>query len=830
MTRRLLTVGTVVVGWAVAVVTISATQSATAPASTPSTAPALARPPAHTSEPTLAAQATTAPARASLTDQYCLDCHDKATHTHDLVLEGMDWDHPERHADIAEKVIGKLRAGLMPPPDNPRPDPAAVKAFVEGVETKLDAYAALHPNPGDRPFQRLNRAEYARSIHDLLGMDVDVDAYLPADTISHSFDNVADVQGFSPAMTEGFLRAAAAVSKLAVGDAHATASTVSYKVPRNASQLNHVEGTPYGTRGGLVVTNIFPADGTYDFKITLHASPTGQLFGLTARGEKLEVAVNGAQVALVDINPRMSESDPNGMTLTTARIPIKAGPQRISASFIRRFDGPVDDLIEPIEHTLADTQIGTAEGITTLPHVREFAVTGPYTVTGVSETPTRDRIFTCRPAAPGDEQSCATTIVTRLAREAYRRPVSPTDVQQLMAFYASGRKDGGSFDDGIRTALQALLASPGFVFRVERVPATAKPGQDYRISDVALASRLSYFLWASVPDAELIALAGAGKLHTPDVLDREVHRMLADPRAFALSTRFGAQWLRLQDLDQMQPDALMYPHYDATLAQAMKTETELFFNSIVQEDHNVLDLLTADYTFVNAALADHYGIPNVSGPNFRRVTLPGDTRRGLLGQGSILVLTSVADRTSPVQRGKWVMEVLLGTPPPPPPPNVPPFDATQAVSGGHPLSVRERMEQHRKNPMCNSCHRMIDPIGLALENFDPTGAWRIKDNGVPVDPRGTMYDGATIDGPASLRKALLAHSDIILRNFTVELMTYALGRRVEYYDMPTVRAIVNDAAKHDNKFSSYIMGVISSAAFQMSRDDEVDTKTNAGSR
>jgi hypothetical protein len=769
------------------------------------------------------------PARApSLIDEYCLDCHDKATHTKDLILEGFDVDHPEKNPEIAEKVIRKLRAGMMPPADNPHPDPATVKAFVASLETKLDAYAAAHPNPGARPFQRLNRAEYARSVHDLLGLDVDVDAYLPPDTISHGFDNVADVQGFSPAMMEGYLRAASAISRLAVGDAHATPASTSYKVPRTASQLGHVDGTPFGTRGGIAVTNIFPADGNYIFRMTFHGSPTGQLFGMTTRGEQIEVSVNGARVALLDLDPKMSESDPNGLTLTTPAIAVKAGPQRISASFIKRFDGPVDDLVEPIEHTLADTQIGMAQGVTTLPHLREFSVTGPYQPTGVSDTPSRQRIFTCHPTG-SDEKPCATTIVSTLAREAYRRPVAPADVQALMTFYDSGRKTG-SFDDGVRTALQAILASPGFVFRVEKVPAAAKAGQAYRISDIELASRLSYFLWASVPDAELISVAGDGKLKDPIVLDREVRRMMADPRAEALSTRFASQWLRLQDLQQMQPDALIYPHYDETLAEAMTKETQLFFNSLVHEDHNVLDLITANYTYVNEQLANHYGIPEVSGQNFRRVTLKDESRRGILGQGSVLVLTSVADRTSPVQRGKWVMEVLLGTPPPPPPPNVPVLDETKPVAGGRTLSVRERMEEHRKNPLCNSCHRMIDPIGLALENFDPTGAWRIKDNGVAVDPRGTMYDGAPINGPASLRTALLSHSDIILRNFTEVLMTYALGRRVEAYDMPTIRGIVSDAAKQDNKISAYIMGVVKSSAFQMSRGEDIDVATRAGKR
>jgi hypothetical protein len=835
MTRRLVTFGVALLGWGAAVVGIGAHRSdvrAAHAAHGSATAPDfgfVAPAPAHA--PGTAATRGDSHV-APIIDEFCLDCHDKGTHTAGLVLETFDADHPEKTPEIAEKVIRKLRLGLMPPPDNPRPEPAAVKTFVTGLETKIDQYAALHPNPGVRPFQRLNRAEYARSIHDLLALDVDVDAYLPPDTISHGFDNVADVQGFSPAMMEGYLRAASAISRLAVGDPNATPTTVTYKIPRTASQLGHVDGTPYGTRGGTSVIHTFPADGTYVFKIAMHATPTGGLFGSTTRGEQLEVSVNGTRVALLDINPRMSEGDPTGMNLSTEPIPVKAGPQRISAAFLRRFDGPVDDLIEPIEHTLADTQIGSAQGVTTLPHVRDFGVTGPFKVTGVSDTPSRQAIFTCHPAAgatPQDERKCASAILLRLSREAYRRPVTQDEVTPLLTFYDAGRKDG-EFDNGIRNALQAILASPGFVFRVERVPTTAKPGQPYRISDIELASRLSYFLWASVPDAALIQATADGALKTPAGLEREVKRMLADPKAEALSTRFAAQWLRLQDLEQMHPDALIYPHYDHTLADAMATETELFFDSIVREDRSVLDLLTADYTFVNDRLAQHYGIADVSGPNFRRVSLKGvsgDARRGILGEGSILVLTSVADRTSPVQRGKWVLEVLLGNSPPPAPPNVPLLEETKAVAAGRTLSVRERMEQHRSNPVCASCHKMMDPIGLALENFDPTGAWRIKDNGVAVDTRGVMYDGAPIDGPASLRKALLGHSDMVLRNFTQFLMTYALGRRVEYFDLPTVRAICADAAQHDNRLSSFILGIVKSPAFQMARaEDNVDTKGN----
>jgi hypothetical protein len=561
----------------------------------------------------------------------------------------------------------------------------------------------------------------------------------------------------------------------------------------------------------------------------LHSTPTGQMFGSTAKDEKIEISVNGERKLLLDIDPRMSESSPNGMNINTEAIAIKAGPQRISAAFIPKSQGLVDDLISPIEHTLADTQIGSATGITTVPHLRDFAILGPTKVTGVSETPSRQRILACRPKTTMDEVPCASKILSSLATEAYRRPVSQADVQALLKFYDQGRKSSSStttqsgadlelsFEEGVRTAIQAMLASPSFVFRLERAPTTVKAGANFPIADLDLASRLSYFIWATLPDQTLLDVAAAGKLKQPAVLEQQVKRMLADPKASALSTRFASQWLRLQDLDGMHPDALLYPQYDHTLGEAMRTETEMFFDAFVREDRDIRELLTADFTFVNDRLAQHYGIPNVGGPNFRRVTLSDPNRRGLLGQGSILTLTSVADRTSPVQRGKWIMEVLLGTSPPPPPPNIPAFTDTKGEAQGRLLTVRERMEEHRKNPSCQSCHRVIDPIGLALENFDVTGKWRIKDAGMPVDPVSQMHDGTPITGPASLRAALLARADLFGQTFTEYLMTYALGRRVEYFDMPTVRGIEHDASLKNYKFSSFVLGIVKSAAFQMSR-------------
>jgi hypothetical protein len=503
-----------------------------------------------------------------------------------------------------------------------------------------------------------------------------------------------------------------------------------------------------------------------------------------------------------------------GVTLKTEPIHLTAGSKRVTAAFVQHFEGPVIDLIAPIEHTLADTQIGVAYGITTLPHLKDMSIVGPYRVSGVSDTASRRKIFSCRPTSSADETSCATDIVKRLATDAFRRPVSNRDLSALMTFYDTARKESG-FEQSVSAALEAILASPQFLFRLETAPATVGPTGTYRIADMELASRLSFFLWGTSPDSELRTRAMARSLRLPAEIERQTRRMLRDERAEALATRFASQWLRLQDIDEILPDALLYPYYDNTLGKAFRRETELFFESLVREDRSVLEFLTADYTFVNERIAKHYGIPNVTGPAFQRVSVP-EYRRGILGHGSMLTLTSVADRTSPVMRGKWVMEVLLGSPPPPPPPNVPALEETSAALDGKLLTVRERMEQHRKNPACASCHRAIDPLGLALENFDVTGKWRIKDNGVPIDASSQMYDGTQIDGPATLRGALLKHKDAFLLSFTENLMTYALGRRVQSSDMPAIRRIMRQAARQDYRMSSFILGVVQSAAFQSS--------------
>jgi cytochrome c551/c552 len=754
----------------------------------------------------------------ALIKQYCVTCHNDRTRTGGLSLADFAVEAATQHAELTEKIIRKLRVGMMPPAGARRPDATVLTGLAESLEARMDAAAARTAEPVWRPFQRLNRAEYRRAVKDLLDVDIEVEALLPADTISDGFDNIADAQTFSATLLSSYLRAAGRISALALGDPQASAGETNYKVPKTASQMSRIDGAPFGTRGGLSTMHVFPADGEYVFRMDLHANACGVLFGGPTIGEQLEVSVDGERVALFDINPRMTEAE-TGLTLKTAPIFLRAGPRRVTAAFIQRFEGPVVDLLAPIEHTLADTQIGVAFGITTLPHLKDLSIVGPYRPTGVSDTPSRRKIFTCRPTSASEETPCAQQIVRRVATQAFRGPVAETDFAALMRIYEEGASDGG-FEAGIGAALEAVLVSPQFLFRLE--PVRAASGRAYRIGDRELASRLSFFLWGASPDAELLDLAARSRLSAPGELERQVRRMLADKRSEALSTRFATQWLRLNDVDDMLPDALLYPYFDHSLGQAFKRETQLFFDSLVREDRSVLDLLTADYTFVNERIARHYGIANVTGPAFRRVTVP-EYRRGLLGHGSILVLTSVADRTSPVMRGKWVMEVLLGSPPPPPPPNVPELSEVAPAAGGRLLSVRERMEEHRRNPACTSCHRVIDPLGLALDNFDVTGKWRIKDNEVPVDASGQLYDGTQIDGPAGLRNALLKYQHVVLLNFTERLMTFALGRRLTAADMPTVRSIMTAARRDGNRISAFVLGVVRSAAFQSSSAGPADT-------
>jgi len=745
----------------------------------------------------------------------CAGCHSDSRKQGNLSLQNFDLATVGQTApDVAEKMINKLRTGMMPPPGRARPAGDTLQRVLETLERTMDARYALDPNPGTRTFQRLNRAEYERAVKDLLGLDIRADAWLPLDTKSANFDNIADAQTPSATLLDSYLDAASEISRLAVGDPKASVSTSTFKIARLASQVDPVPGAPIGTRGGTAVTHTFPADGEYVFTITLHAIPTGQLFGSTAPfDEKIEISVDGERVALLDIDRGMSQADPNGMDIRTKPVVLRAGPHRIAATFLRNWEGPVNDNITPLGHSIADTQIGSQAGITVQAHIQNFAITGPYNPTGVSETPTRRRIFSCRPLAPAETRPCAQQIMARLGTIAYRRPLTANDTKALLTFYDAGAKDGG-FEVGVRTALEAMLASPHFIFRIEEVPTAAK-GR-VAVNGVDLASRLSFFLWGAPPDSQLVALGRSGRLLDTLVLAQQTKRLLADPRSEALATRFAAQWLRLPDIELVHPDANQYPDFREQLAKDMRRETELFFWNLVRENRSLNDLFTADYTYVNEDLAKHYDMPGVVGTQFRRVAYPaGSPRRGLLGHGSVLTLTSVANRTSPVLRGKWVMEVLMGSPPPPPPPNVPDLEKTGEAKEGRLLTTRERMELHRDNASCRSCHQFIDPIGLALDNFDVMGRWRIRENGSALDTRGDFYDGTKITNPNELQQALLKRPVPLMRAFTQNLMAYALGRRVEWYDAPTVRRIEATARTSNYRVQDVILGVVKSDAFRM---------------
>ena len=752
-----------------------------------------------------------------LIQQYCLRCHNDELQRGSLSLEHFDAAAPQSSPEIAEKMVVKLRAGMMPPPSARRPAGELLISLVESLESHLDTADAANPNPGSRSFQRLNQAEYSLSIRDLLGLEVDGADYLPLDTKSANFDNIADVQLLSPTLLDAYLGAAAEISRLAVGDTKTAATSSTYTNPGYVSQWDRVEGAPFGTRGGISVTHIFPADGDYEFRMAFEHTTTGGYFGGVTRGEQIEVSVDGARVALLDVDRWMSVADPNGVNMRTEPIFIRGGPRRVTAAFLMQSEGPLEDLLSPHEWSLTDRQIGVSGyGVTSVAHLKDLVVAGPFRVTGVSDNPVRRRIFTCRPTRPEEERPCANEIIARLATRAFRQALTEGDLAALMRFYEAGADQGG-FEQGVRTALEAILASPDFIFRFEEAPPNIEPGAVYRLSDEDLATRLSFFLWGLPPDDELLSSANDDQLAKPIVLEAQVRRMLADPRAEALGTRFAAQWLRLDDLDKVHPDRLLYPDFHQQLADAMRRETELFFTGLVQHDRSILDMYQADYSYLNERLARHYGINGVSGEHFREVPYPDDTRRGLLGHGSILTLTSHAGRTSPVLRGKWVMEVLLGTPPPPPPPGVPDLDEVASTADGRTLTTRERMEEHRASPTCNSCHRFIDPIGLALDNYDVTGRWRIREDGEPLDTRGELYDGTPVDSPASLQAALLRRPVLLLRNFTTNLMAYALGRRIEYYDQPTVRRVIRQAEVEGLRMSAFVLGVVNSNAFQMQR-------------
>jgi cytochrome c553 len=772
--------------------------------------------------PKIGARGVSTEALNATVQRYCGSCHSPTTKKGNLSLRGFDVDSATTDLAVSEKVIRKLRAQMMPPPESRKPGGDTLLALVETLEQTIDK-ASAKPNPGTRTFQRLNRPEYEAAVRDLLGIEIDAGLYLPLDTKSANFDNIADVQALSPTLLESYLNAAAAVSRAAVGDKKAASTLVQYNASPFGSQhpWDHVEGAPFGTRGGIVADHIFPADAQYTFRINVSG-------GTGTRLEDIDVSIDGERIALLHyergVGRNLASADaPNGadyLRMDTVR--VKAGQHRVSAAFVRRTEGPYEDLIKP--HDWSRASNGTASaGTTEPPHVIEVAIAGPFNATGISETPSRKLIFSCHPAAnatAAKQRACADEILTRLGTRAYRRPLTAHDRKSLLTFFDSGAVNGG-FDEGVRLALQAILSSPYFVFRFETAPAKIAEGQDYRISDVDLASRLSFFLWGTIPDQQLLTLAQQKRLSNKLVLEREVKRMLADPRANALSTRFAAQWLRLQDLEKVHPDAFLFPDFDLQLADAMRQETELLFGDLVKNDKSILDLFTADYTFVNERLAKHYGIPNITGDEFRKVKYADETRRGILGHGSILVQTSLANRTSPVLRGKWVMEVLIGMPPPPPPPGVPDLEETKDAKDGKQLTTRERMEIHRANATCRACHQYMDPMGLALDNFDVTGKLRFRENAMPLDTKGQMYDGTSVSSPAELTAALLKRPIPLMRSFTENLMAYALGRRVEDYDQPAVRTIAKEAEAKSYRLSSFIMGVVNSSAFRSKRAEAV---------
>jgi hypothetical protein len=770
----------------------------------------------------LTATAHAASPASRLVEDYCVTCHNDTTRVGNFSLEPIDLADPASHAETLEKVALKIRAGMMPPAGMPRPEPAELEAFVSEIEALIDAEAEANPNPGRPVLHRLNRTEYRNSIRDLLALDVNVESLLPPDDMSLGYDNMSDVLTVSPTLLDGYVRAAGKLARLAVGDPGAAPAVETYVVPQAVSQLRHVEGAPFGTRGGLVVRHHFPADGEYVIVLAFYHRSLGEIFGdnKPAEGEQIEVALNGERVALFDIDRKMRETE----SLRTKPLRIPAGPQTISAAFLQRMEGPVQDFVMPFERALADLSTGNVPGLTGLPHLKTLGIDGPYNVTGVSDTESRRKIFTCRPKEVADEMPCARQILSNLARGAFRRPATETDLERLMPLYRSARAQK-DFDAGIGAGLQSILADPEFIFRFERAPKGAAPGKNHRVSDLELASRLSFFLWSSAPDDELIALAGEGKLQDAAVLERQVKRMLADPKAKALSTSFATHWLHLQNLEDAHPDVYLFPDWDYNLTVSMRRETELLFDSIVREDRSVLDLLTAEHTFVDERLAKHYGIPNVIGNRFRRVSVKDENRRGLLGQGSILTLTSLANRTSPVIRGAWILDVLLGTPAPRPPANVPPLKENE--TGGKTLSVRERLEAHRANPACSACHAIMDPLGYSLESFDAVGAYRVKDAGLDIDPSGTLFDGTEVRGPEGLRAYLLLSKKLYLRNFTKHLLMYALGRVVQHYDMPAVRAIVREAEENDHRFSSIVLGIVKSVPFQFRRVEEREITTEA---
>ncbi len=781
---------------------------------------------------TLGGQSKPAPAPASaalsseqaraLLDKYCVSCHNDRLKTQNLSLQGLDLANVADHADVWEKVIRKLRAGVMPPPDVPRPPLAEYDALRDWLETTVDRATKGRTPPGSVVLHRLNRTEYANAIRDLLDLRIDVSALLPPDDSAHGFDNIAGSLTISPTLLESYATAAARVSRMAVGY-WKSPTEATYLATNDASQNHRMDGMPFGTRGGIVASHDFPADGEYKFSI--------QNFGIGSfiPNEQLALIIDGERAHLwpyrgVGANVGMTAEADGTLEVT---VPVRAGSRVVGATFIATNYRPSLDLIRHYDRqSLENNSIPQIQNYPAIGFVR---IQGPFNAQRPADSASRRKIFVCRPANATPEPACAQQIVTTLARRAYRRPPTPREITTLMTFFGDGRK-GATFEDGIEYALRLLLASPQFLVRAEREPAAVPAGQVYRISDLELASRLSFFLWSSIPDDELITTASQGRLSQPRVLEQQVRRMLADPRADALVSNFAQQLLYLRNLPATAPDGVFYPNWDDELRQSVKRESELFFESIVREDRNILDLLDANYTFVNERLARHYGIPNVYGSRFRRVTLPPemDYRRGLLGKGSFLAVTWTQNfRSSPVKRGVWVLENILGTPPPEPPPNVPALEETKSDSGKL-LTLREQMTLHRASPVCASCHKIMDPIGFALENLDADASWRSKqggNGGTSIDAKVKLWDGQEAEGPTGLRTALQRYSPQFVRMFVEKLMTYAIGRGIEYPDMPAVRAIARDAERQNQRFSAIVLGVVRSAQFQMR--EKATEKVNA---
>ena len=745
-------------------------------------------------------------------DKYCVNCHNDRRKVGNLSLQSVDMTDVKSNAPLLEKVVKKLRGGVMPPVGAARPEPAAYLAFRQTIEQTLDDAARREPNPGrTEGLHRLNRVEYANAVRDLLHLEgVNYSTLLPGDDASYGFDNIAGVLGMSPTHLDQYLNAARTVSRMAVGDTTLPPSGETIILRPDLSQDSRLEEMPLGTRGGQKLRRYFPVNGDYIIRFQAF---TG--VGLSEEEPNfIELTIDGERVFYEKMKQKpirhtMTGADIQANTDWEVKVPVKAGYRDLTITFVQTTSGQLEDLLQPFLRppgvsSFRLTRMGGYSG----PYIAQVSFTGPFGATTPGDTPSRRRIFTCTPATAAAEEPCARTIISNLARRAYRRPVTAVDTDALMAFYKKGR-EGGSFERGVQVALERLLASPDFLFRIEedhKVPGK----RAYPVNDLELASRLSFFLWSTIPDDELLRVAAAGQLKVPAVLEQQTRRMLKDPKASALVNNFAGQWLRLRNMPGIDRNAQMFPDFDDNLRQAMRRETELLFETVMKEDRNVVDLLTADFTFVNERLARHYGIKGVYGSHFRRVPVTDPNRLGLLGQGSILTVTSQANRTSPVTRGKWVLENLLGVPPPAPPANVPALEATEAKG-----TLRQRMEQHRKNPVCASCHQMMDPLGFAMENFDPLGQWRTEDEGNPVDTAGTMPDGSKFDGVVGLRTALLSKSDVFVETFVEKMLTYALGRGVEYFDAPTVRQIARDAGKQRNRFSTIVLGIVKSAPFRM---------------